>query len=47
MKQKLSITVEEESVKILESMLNDGLFRNRSHIVEVALNKLIKENQNE
>ena len=47
MKKKLSVTVEERSVDLMENMLGDGRFRNRSHIIEFALNKLIEENQNE
>lgn len=42
-KQKISITIEEQMVNILENMLEGELFRNRSHIVEFALNKLIQD----
>jgi len=43
MKQKLSITIEEDKVKIIEEMLKEGLFRNKSHILEYSLNKFLKE----
>jgi Arc/MetJ-type ribon-helix-helix transcriptional regulator len=46
MKQKLSITIEEDKVKIIEEMLKDGSFRNKSHIVECSLNKFLQERQN-
>jgi Arc/MetJ-type ribon-helix-helix transcriptional regulator len=47
MKQKMSITIEIESVKKIESLVSDGAFRNKSHVMEFALNKLIKEKENE
>jgi len=43
MKQKISITIEEDLLKRLKSELKDGSFRNKSHIVEFALNKFFKE----
>lgn len=45
MKEKLSITIEEEKVRVIEEMLKEGLFRNKSHIVEYSLNKFLKERQ--
>ncbi|MDP1728667.1 MAG: hypothetical protein Q8L27_00505 [archaeon] len=44
MKQKLSITIEEDKIKIIEEMLKEGLFRIKSHILEYSLNKFLKEN---
>lgn len=43
MKQKLSITIDEEKVEKIEKMLKDGLFRSKSHILEYSLNKFLKE----
>lgn len=43
MKQKLSITIDEETIKIVENILREGLFRNKSHIIEYSLNKFLKE----
>ncbi len=43
MKQKISISIDEKKLKLLESMLNDGKFRNKSHIIEYSLDQLIKE----
>lgn len=39
MKQKLSVTIDEEMLYNVDSMLHDGTFRNKSHLVEVALRK--------
>ena len=46
MKQKLSITIEENTIKVLEKLLEEGRFRNKSHILEYSLNKFLKENEN-
>ena len=45
MKQKLSLSIEEERVKELEEILKRGLFRNKSHIVEYALIKFLENEQ--
>ncbi len=42
MKQKLSITVDEEKVKRIEVILKRGFFRNKSHILEFALTKFLE-----
>ena len=46
MKQKLSITIDEEKIKQLEKLLKNGRFRNKSHILEYGLNKLLEEEKN-
>jgi Arc/MetJ-type ribon-helix-helix transcriptional regulator len=43
MKQKISVTIDEKKIKIIEKLLEEGKFRNKSHILEYSLNKLIKE----
>jgi len=43
MKQKISISIDEEKIKLLEKLLHDGKFRNKSHIIEYSLDKLLKE----
>lgn len=43
MKRKISISIEEKTIKKIENMLKDFSFRNKSHIVEVALNKFIEQ----
>jgi Arc/MetJ-type ribon-helix-helix transcriptional regulator len=43
MKQKLSITIEEDTIKLLERLLKEGKFRSKSHVMEYSLNKYLKE----
>ena len=43
MKSKLSITLDEETLLEIEKQLNSGKFRNKSHIVEYAVKKLLEE----
>ncbi len=45
MKQKLSVTIEEDKIKLIEEMLKEGFFRSKSHILEYSLNKFLKENE--
>ena len=45
MKQKISITMDEQTVKIIENLLKDGQFRNRSHFVEYGLKRFLDENK--
>lgn len=44
-KQKISITLDEEILDLIENMINDkrGIFRNRSHVVEYSVKKLLDE----
>ena len=37
MKQKLSITVDEETIRLIERMVEGGMFRNKSHLLEYAV----------
>lgn len=45
MKQKLSVTIDEENVKKIEKILEEGKFRNKSHILEYSLNKFLRETE--
>jgi Arc/MetJ-type ribon-helix-helix transcriptional regulator len=45
MKQKLSITLDEEKVRIIDDILKKGLFRNKSHVLEYALIKFLEGNE--
>ncbi len=47
MKNKISITINPELIKIIDRMLDDGLFRNRSHIIEYSLKEFVEEKKNE
>jgi Arc/MetJ-type ribon-helix-helix transcriptional regulator len=41
-KVRISATIDEKTEKILDSMLKDGSFRNKSHVIEKAI-ELLKE----
>jgi len=43
MKKKLSISVEEKTIEIIENLIKDIHFRNKSHVVDIAIKKLIEE----
>ncbi|MBD3249654.1 hypothetical protein GF336_06430 [Candidatus Woesearchaeota archaeon] len=43
MKQKISISIDEELIKRIDNILEHGLFRNKSHFIEYAANKLAGE----
>lgn len=44
MKQKLSITIDEEKIEEIKKLIEEGRFRSKSHILEYSLNKFLKEN---
>jgi len=46
MKERISATVEKETVKLIESLLKSGKYRNKSHIIEKAI-ELLEEKENE
>ena len=43
MKQKISITIGEETVLDILKTIESGKFRNKSHVVEYAVKKLLEE----
>jgi len=43
MKQKISITLDEEKIKQMEKLLEGERFRSKSHVLEYSLDKLLKE----
>ena len=43
MKQKLSVTLEEKTIVEIQEQLRSGRFRNKSHVVESAVKKLLEE----
>ncbi len=45
-KQKISVTIDEKMIKLIERMLEDAKFRNRSHVIEYSLRKFLNENLN-
>ncbi len=42
MKQKLSVSIEEDIVKEIEDKVKGRLFRNKSHIIEYALYQFLR-----
>jgi len=42
MKCKISISVDDELIEIVKKLLEDGRFRNKSHIFEYALKRFIR-----
>lgn len=45
MKEKMSVTIDEETLKLVEKAIKEGNFRNRSHVVEFSLMKVLQENK--
>lgn len=46
MKQKISISIEEEKIKTIEELLKHGLFRNKSHVIEYSLDRFLEQQKN-
>ena len=42
MKKKLSVSIDKEIVDKIEESLKDRTFRNKSHVVEIALERLFE-----
>ena len=45
MKHKLSVTLDEEVVEEITRNLSTGKFRNKSHLVEFAVKKFLKSEE--
>jgi len=43
MKERVSATIDKETFKIINEILKEGKYRNKSHIIEDAI-KFLKEN---
>ncbi|MCK5629219.1 MAG: hypothetical protein KAI26_01260 [Nanoarchaeota archaeon] len=43
MKKKLSISIEGATIDKLDDYISDGTFRNKSHLIELALNKYLED----
>jgi len=43
MKNKLSISIEESLLKLIDQLVISGRFRNKSHLVEYSVNKVVEE----
>ena len=42
MKERISATVDERTIKLIKEILSKGVYRNKSHVIEEAI-KLLKE----
>jgi len=47
MKERISTTIDEETVRKLNFLIKSKKYRNRSHAVEIAIERLVKEEKNE
>ena len=47
MKKAISATIEDDLIKWMNKKLLDKKFRNKSHLIEVALDELRKKEENE
>jgi len=45
MKKKVSISIEENKIAKIEGYVREGVFRNKSHVFEFALDKFLEENK--
>lgn len=45
MRNKISVTIDEETLKKVEEMVESKIFRNRSHFFEVAAEKFVKSKE--
>jgi Arc/MetJ-type ribon-helix-helix transcriptional regulator len=45
MKRKLSVSVEEKTVNEIEELIQSGKFRNKSHVIEFAVNSFINNSE--
>ena len=42
MKQKLSISIETNTIEEIEDRVREGSFRNKSHFIEYAVNQFLR-----
>ncbi|MFH1358563.1 MAG: ribbon-helix-helix domain-containing protein [archaeon] len=42
-KEKISITIDKDLLRVIESMVDSKKFRNRSHVFEYSLSKFLEE----
>ncbi len=45
MKQKISISIDEDKMKRIENLLNSSRFRSKSHIIEYSLEKFLEQEE--
>ncbi len=47
MKERISATVDEKTVKLIELILKKGKYRNKSHVIEKAIEILFEEEKDD
>lgn len=47
MKHKLSISVSEKTLRLIEKLVDGNRFRNKSHVVEYSVNEILKGEEND
>lgn len=47
MKRKISVSLDEKTIEKLGDYILDESFRNKSHVIEFAIKKFMKENEND
>jgi len=47
MKQKISVSIEKETVALVERFVREGRFRNISHALEYGFNQLVRRVKND
>ena len=45
MKKRVSATIDKETIKIIEELLKEGIYRNKSHIIEEAIKSFKARNK--
>ncbi|MBS3168702.1 hypothetical protein J4216_06245 [Candidatus Woesearchaeota archaeon] len=43
MKKKISISIDEKTIELVDKILNEGTFRNKSHLIEYSVKKFLEE----
>ncbi len=43
MKDRISATVDKETIKIIEDLASSGKYRNKSHVIETAIEVLLEK----
>lgn len=46
MRNKISITIDEDTLKLVEELIKSKVFRNRSHFFELAAVNFVKTKEN-
>ncbi len=46
MKTKISVSIDEDMLKKIEEVVGKGRFRNKSHIIEYSVKKLMEDEEN-